>query len=359
MSWAALSHDLQGAGFGQAASDRAAQRAFANWRGLFMRKDVNDIGIIPFPANPSNSIDIICNQGAALTRDTILNRWNEQFWNYATVGKNYVYARGTSINVPIAVTQSQGASPLPRAAMYYSEAGFNIPPTSWHQCTTLSGKVSMPIENTPVNPGDRWVCSTKDPFIFQPPDTGHYCLIAVVETLFFANDPTNIVPGSNWDSWSWLVSNGAAAWHNIDVQRDRVTRLKFYNLDHSSERFVFEARCDKLPAGSTVSLYCDDQKLDGQIATNPIKIQRRHQVVRVEAVLPAGHSGTLEVRVETPDGHLLPEGASVEVAMLWGLPHGHPQYAQASARLGAVQSALTAQPLLLSMGNFTILGKAR
>lgn len=360
MSWQALSHDLQGAGFAQTASDRAAQLAFANWRGLFLRKDVNDIGSVPFPGqSPSNSIDIICNQGGELTRDTILNRWNEQFWNYANVGKNYVYARGTSINFPPPITTGPGGLGTPQASIYFSDAGFNIPPTSWHQCKTLTGKLTMPIETAPINQTDRWVCSTKDPFLFEPPATSHYCLIAVVQTQFFGNDPSQIDPGSNWSSWTWLVSNGAAAWHNIDVQRTAVTRLKFYNHDGRPERFVFEAQCDRLPEGSTVSLFCADEKLGGQIAMKPTKIQRKHQVISLEATVPAGYAGDLEVHIETPGGKLLPVGASVDVRMSWVLEHGHLHHADAFARIGAVQQTLNAQPIQLSMGNFTLHGAAR
>ena len=357
MSVSALSRDLQGAGFGQPASDKAAALAFASWRGLFLRKDVNDIGSIPFAGqSPTNSIDIICNQGGPLTRDTILKRWNEQFWNYATVGKNYVYARGTSINFPPPIALGPGGVGKPQASIYFSDAGFNIPPTSWHRCTTLGGNLTMPVETSPVNPTDRWVCSTTDPFIFEPPNNSHYCLISVVQTQFFGNDPSQIDPGSNWSSWTWLVSNGAAAWHNIDVQRTAITQFKFYNLDGRPERFVFEAECDRLPKGSTVSLYCADAKFGGQIATKPTKLQRKHQVISVEATVPAGYTGDLEVRIETPDGKLLPAGASVDVRMSWVLEHGHRHYAEACATVGAVQAALNAQPLHLSMGNFTLHG---
>lgn len=360
MSVQALSRDLQGAGFGQQAADSSASKAFANWRGLFMRKDVNDIGAIPYQgASPSNSVDIVCNQGGQLTRSTLLNRWNEQFWDYATVGKNFVYARGTSINFPAKIAVGPAVAGKALAAMYFSDAGFNIPPTSWHECLTLGGKQTMPLETTPIEPQARWVCSTSDPFIFQPPTTGHYCLVAVVQSEFFANDPTKIDPGSNWSSWTWLTYNGAAAWHNIDAQRAAVTRLKYYNLDGRPERFIFEAQCDRLPAGTTVALRCAEPQLAGQLAMAPAKIQGDHQVIRAEALVPAGHAGELEVHITTPDGKLLPAGAAVDVRMLWVLEHGHTRYADACAATGAVSQTLHAQPLQLGMGNFTILGQAR
>jgi len=352
MSWQKLSSALQGAGYGPSDSDRAAQQTFANWRGLFVRKDLNDLGQIPYQGpTPCNSPDIVCNQSGPLTHSTLLNRWNDYFWNYGTVGKNYIYARGSSINIPVALGLPN--SDLPQVQMYFTDAGFNIPPTSWHRCTTVSGKYSMPIETSPIQPGDRWTGPTSDPFLFEPPTAEHYCLLSVVQSEFFANNVDQLDPGSNWNSWTWLINNGAAGWHNINVQTAPAARLKFYNLDGRAERFVFEASCENVPAGTTVSLH-----LPGIRAASG-QIRHKHQSLRTLAVIPAQTADELEVRIETPDGKLLPAGASVDVRMYWELEYGHEHYLDGAHHLGMLADVLAERSIRLPMGNHVFIGSPR
>src|SRR3546814_1643021 len=88
-----------------------------------------------------------------------------------------------------------------------------------------------------------------------------------------------------------LQYNGAAGWHNLDVSATGTANLKCYNQDDSTERFVFEAHCHKLPEGATVSMGV--QGLKGAVEE---KITGNYQVIRMETELPAKFAGELTVK---------------------------------------------------------------
>jgi hypothetical protein len=88
-------------------------------------------------------------------------------------------------------------------------------------------------------------------------------------------------------------------------------------------------------------------------------ISSKSQNVETETVVPANYKGDLEVVINTPDGKLLPEGASVEVKMSWLLDPDHDQYLDAANLLGANKNARASGNMKVPMGSFTFLGTSK
>lgn len=347
-----LSSDLRAAlGINPADCDRAAKAAFSQWHGMLVRGNMSDYGnqIPRDPTGPlTNSPDVVVNGAAPLTVEQLIRQWNVYIYTPQPGLKNNTYGRAASVNLNVPIAQ-------PVLRMFYTDAGFNPPPSSWVKLFTFDGKDTSPIkgmESTTIPPAGR--AASSDSFAFTPPGSGHYCLIAVAGTEFFTNDP--LATGGNWSSYEWLNYNGASGWHNVDVATSNEAVLKFYNQDGTTERFVLEAHARNLPAGSMVSLECADPKLGHPIATPMEKISKASQVIRVEADLPPHFDGKLKVRFDLPGGQKLPKNASVEVRMQWVVPHGHTHYHDAVAHLGDVVSAAVARPVFLPMGSFVFVG---
>lgn len=356
MSPAHLSASLQQAqGWSPADCDRAAQNAFSSWHGMLARANFGSVGEIPKSGALTASPDALCNTAGALTPTQLLTMWNSTFFQQPVVGKNFCYGRAQSVNIPLPIQQ-------PQLQMFITDAGFNSPPSSWIKLFTFGSKsVTAPMQGTqagPVTAGGRAAngiaAQGKDAFIFEPAGAGHYCLLAVVSTEFFTNNPLEQI--GNWSSQTWISYNGAAGWCNLNVQSDNEAVLKFYNQDGRAEMFAFEAHCVNVPAGTMVSLTSTDASLADEITSGSVKVISDYQVVGTEGVVPANYAGDLAVRIDTPGGGLLPAGASVEVRMLWVLEHGHTYYAPATERLGAYREASLGQTLRVPMGDFTFVG---
>jgi hypothetical protein len=191
-----------------------------------------------------------------------------------------------------------------------------------------------------------------DAFGLNVPGTGHYCAISVAGSEFFTNNPSDA--GSNWDSFTWITNNGAAGWHNIDVPTSSEEPLKFYNLDATTEHFVFEAHASKVPAGTVISLGFEDRKLASTAPTQSAKISSRYQVVTTEAQIPGNYSGNAILRIE---GKPLPAEASIDCRLQWVLPSSHRNYLQAVAHQGNTEALQRHEAVRVQLGNFTFIGK--
>jgi hypothetical protein len=237
--------------------------------------------------------------------------------------------------------------------VFFSDAGFNPPPTSWVQAFTFSNAATSPMQG--IAPGPVLVggkIANTDSFAFTPPGSGHYCLIAVVGSEFFTNNPLD-TPG-NWNSSEWISNNGAAGWHNVDVPKAKESTLKFYNQDNAEEDFVFEAHCSKAAEGTRVSLGFADKLLAQAHPTQSITITKPYQVVTTEAKVPPNFAGDLIVGI---DGKALPADASVDVRLYWRLPPGHPRFLDAVERLHETTALNLKTPISLPLGSFTFIGK--
>lgn len=328
----------------------AADDAFSTWSGLLLRGNFNNYGQIPKPGTLTDSPDVLLNGAGPLDPQVMLGQWNSRFYN-GTVGfKNYAYGRAASVEIPVDIKR-------PVLRMFSSDAGFNIPPSSWQQLATFEKSPTSPLQGLsegPLKAGDR--AANTEPFVFEPPGSGHYCLIAVAGTEFFRNDPLT-QPG-NLDAWKWITFNGAAGWHNMNAAPANEVTLKFANQDASPERFVFEARCSRVPVGTLVSLNASGPKLLSSVDSGQVKIGGEYQVVSAEGVVAGDHLGDLQVRFATPDGQPLPAQAAIEVRMLWVLEPHHPYYEEGVKLSKAANVALVRRPLLLPMGSYTLLGQA-
>lgn len=76
----------------------------------------------------------------------------------------------------------------------------------------------------------------------------------------------------------------------------------------------------------------------------------------MEATVPANYQGDLKVLINTPNGKLLPEGASVEVCMTWLLDHSHKRYLDAADMLRANADSRAKKEIRVPMGSFTFIG---
>lgn len=347
-----LSADLQAAlGINKPDCDRAAATAFSRWFGLLARGNMGDSGNqIPRSDALTASPDVIVNGVATLTVEQLVRLWNVYVYTPQPGLKNNTYGRAASANIQVPIT-------APVLRMFFSDAGFNPPPTSWIQMFTFDGLATSTLQGFgvapgPIAPGTR-IAST-DSFAFSPPGTGHYCLISVVGTEYFTNNP--LTQTGNWDTQEWMHCNGAAGWHNVDVSKSNAAVLKLYNQDSVPERFVFEAHGRNLPQGTVVSMESTDPALRQVLSVRGDKTTKAYEQIRAEAVLPSSYAGELAVQFDVPGGKPLPPDASVEVRMCWVLPQGHPHYVQAAEQLRDTASALLGRAILLPMGSFTFVG---
>jgi hypothetical protein len=346
-----LAADLQAAlGINQADCQRAANTAFSMWYGLLVRANMGDSGLIPKSGSMTLSPDVVVNGATALSVAQLIAQWNTYIYTPNPGLKNNTYGRAQSVNIQVPIKS-------PVLSMYYTDAGMNPPPSSWVRLFTYDGTEQTTLmegvqPGSSIGVGER--CANPKAFAFQPPGVGHFCLITVVGTEFFTNNPS-ANPG-NWNTQEWVQYNGAAGWHNVDVASANQAELKFYNQDGTPEQFVFEAHCSNLPIGTKVSLECEHEDLQYQIRTQPVEITQGYQVVSTEAEVPPNFAGDLRVKFDTPDGKSLPCESSIDVRMDWRLPHGHQHYHQALNQLGDTRSAILGNPVRIPMGNFTFVG---
>ena len=172
---------------------------------------------------------------------------------------------------------------------------------------------------------------------------------SVVSTPFFLSGNPLVVslpPGTNWDSATWLINNGAAGWNNLVTQHRVASFLHFENQDASSERFVFRAATSGVPAGTKIALSVDDDKLQAPIAATGI-VGSDGSIVTAAGTIPPRYHGKLKVAVTVPGskGDLLPPGAKIHVRLLWELPVGHHRHFQAYSFLGGPRSEAKHYPL--------------
>ena len=342
-----LALDLQASlGINPSDCQKAANYAFSRWYGLLVRGNFGDNGAIPKTGAITASPDVVINGRAPLTVDQLIRMWNQYNWDPQPGLKNNTYGRAQSVNIEVPIE-------TPILRVFYSDAGFNPPPTSWIQAFTFDNTATSPMQG--IAPGPVLVggkIANTDSFAFTPAGSGHYCLIAVVGSEFFTNNPLD-TPG-NWNSSEWITNNGAAGWHNVDVPKAKESTLKFYNQDNAEEGFVFEAHCSKVPEGTRVSLGFSDKLLAQAHPTQSITINKPYQVVTTEAQVPPNFTGDLVVGI---DGKALPADASVDVRLNWRLPPGHPRFLDAVERLHETTALNLRTPINLPLGSFTFVGK--
>jgi len=330
-------------------AQKAAAFAFSRWSGLLVRGNTGNSGEIPRSGALTASMDVVINGQNALSAQQLIKMWGQTRWAPQPGLKNYAYGRAQSSNIGVPVKEG-------KLMGFYSDAGFNPPPSSWVQMFTYDGSSSTaPLETMVgkvIDPDSRAATGDSNGFAFEPPGSGHYCLVIVAQTEFFSNEP--LANGGNWNSWEWLTHNGAAGWHNVNVATEAENYLKFYNQDDRPEQFVFEAHCSKLPPGSRVILRAADDHLDaisnGEIIKNP------HQVITAQGRVPPRYEGHLLVVIETPGGEPLPPYASVEVRQLWELGPGHKHYNGAVHHLGDLNAHALHEHVQLVMGDYTFTG---
>jgi hypothetical protein len=342
-------HMKKGLGLDYNRALSCATSAMSQWRGILLRKIYTDAGQIPEKESYTASVDIVCNQDNPLDTDQLITDWNNEFWETPKVGKNYVYIRCQNLNF-------QGAI-KPQVRVFYSDAGFATPPSSWIQMYTVNGSKALGDvmllggESGSMELGIR---GASEAFNFAPTAAKHYCIVASFASEFFDNNPLENV-SSNWSSATWIKYNGAVGWHNVDPQKSIESTLKFYNLDGRPEKFAFEAYCKNVPKGTVITLKSKDSQF-ADLNSGSVEISQQYQLVATEAIVPSNHQGELEVLINTPDGKLLPEGALVEVRMVWLLDHTHDQYFNAADMMDANPDARELRNIRIPMGSFTFVG---
>lgn len=341
-----ISADLMKAlGVDQGTADNAAAYAVGAWRGMLVRGNTSDVGNpMPRGVQTASIDDVVNGTDPIADPKLLLTRWNSPFYNKVDGFKNYCYTRAQSINFGLPIAQA-------KARMFYTDQGFNQPPQSWQE---------MPVDGASQERFALMMNQTLDPqkqiqpteralsnkaFTFLPAKGGHYCLLAIVSTEYFTNDPLSM--SGNWNSLQWISSNGAAGWHNVDVPPARQARLKIYNQDPRPERFAVRAVCQNLPQGTKVTLSAEGNTL----GVEPQAIFRTIQTVTAEGELAANYAGDITLTIDTPDGKALPANAAVEVQAHWIVPHGHRDYTKAVAHFGAYRAAQAEEPLELLLGS--------
>lgn len=350
MDYTILSKSLvQGLGIDRSLGDNLAKNSLGQWRGMLCRKNLGDVGIIPTPGPYTESLDIVCNENTPLMPQQLIENWNNEFWKTPQVGKNYIYTR----------TQNLGfmGDIVPQVQMFYTNGGFNQPPTSWIQCFTETGSKThgdIILLSGKPGPMGQGVRGASEAFFFNPTSADHVCVIAVLSYDYFDdNNPLNLTPG-NWNSQTWITHNGAAAWHNTDPQQKAEETFKFFNQDGTEEKFAFLVNCRNVPAGTKIQLHNDD--LAAKFDTGVVEIGNESQHFEKIVTLPGYYKGDLKVKIVGPDGKLLPAHSAVEIEMAWVLEHGHRHYMDAANQMKAFNSFRNVQDLYLPLGSYTITG---
>lgn len=339
---------VESVGYDPGLAKTYASSAMKQWRGIFIRRLQGDNGEIPDTDN-CNCIDIVCNGKTPLNSTMLITDWNNKFWNKSQTDKNYVYVRCQNLQFLGDIT--------PKVKVFNVDPGLNQRPSDWIQLTTVStGNFEGVVNLISGEPGPMGVNirGVSEAFMFDPKTATHSCLAAAISTDFFTkSDPLTIT--SNWDSVTWRTNNGASGWLNVDPQKSVESTLKFNNLDGRPEKFAFEAHCNKVPEGTVIAIRCKDPQLHN-IDSGNVKISRKYQKVATEGIIPANYKGDLEVVIKTPNGKLLPAGASVEVSMIWILDHSHDQYLDAADTFDANKEARALSNIRVHMGSFTFIG---
>jgi hypothetical protein len=354
MSVTKLANELSAA-LGKNPADclNAATIAFRQWYGLSVRANFQDGAVIPRQGNALSSPDVVINGTVATTPKRLIEMWNQMVWGPVSGGKNLLYGRAASVNLPVPITQ-------PVMKMFVVEAAINPPnPQSWQQVYTQKDSArTAALENIQgvktLQPGDR--AANADGFMWDVPGAGHYCVISVAGSEFFSNDPSHMPP-DNWNSGMWITNNGAAGWHNLGAPLGNSIRLKVHNLDATTERFAIEAHCSELPEGTTVSLETADEGLATPLRSGAVRISAKDQVVGGDTELPGHYTGDVIVRFETPDGAPLPPRAVIDVRGYWHVAPGHTYYEDAVNRVGDTHAIALSRPVRLYAGSFTLVGK--
>ncbi len=331
-----------------------AFNAMKQWRGVFCRNSVSDIGYIPKSSIFTQSIDVICNENSSLPPEVMIENWNESYWKVPQLGKNFVYTRcqNHSFYAPL----------LPSVTMFATSGGFNQPPSSWQQLFTEKGGetngsvVLADGEPGPMDPGVRGV---SEAFLLEL-RANYISVIGVMASKYFTkNSPLHISPG-NWNAVLWLHVNGSAVVHNSNTQFTLEDSLVFHNQDGSPENFVFKAQCRKVPVGSKIRLRTEDHdRPEVEFNTGFQTISNPNQLIQLPVNLPGHYQGRLLVHLEGPDGGLLPVSAAIAINMDWQLASGHTHYSDAFsiARTSTSRNKfITEGDIHLNLGTYTIQG---
>ena len=342
-----MAYNLQAAlGMNPADCQKAANFAFSKWYGLQVRANMSDQGQIPRDSNVTNSPDVVVNGQAPLSVQQLINLWNVYTWDLAPGLKNYAYGRAQSLNIQLPIT-------APVLRMYYSDAGFNPPPSSWVKLFTFTGSSeTSPLQGVnagPIPVGGR--SANVNAFGLNVPGSGHYCAISVAGSEFFTNNPSD--SGGNWDSYEWITNDGAAGWHNIDVSTGKEETLN--SITRMPPRSISSSR--RIPARCLreleISLGFEDRKLAGAIRTVGQNLQQLRSCHH-RGGSPAHYTGNLVIQL---GGKPLPAGASIDCRLLWALPSTHKNYLQAVAHLGDTRAVQRHEAVRVQLGNFTFIGK--
>jgi len=341
MSVSTLANDISAAiGINLPDAQRAAQFAFSRWYGMFVRGNISNSGEIPKAGNLTASPDVLVNGQTSLSTRLIITNWNQATWGPQPGLKNYAYARAQSLNIGVDITKAT-------TQMYYTDAGFAPPPSSWIQVFTFDGlNTASPLvdinQGTILSQNTR--AASKDAFGVTFPGAGHYCMITAALTEFFTRAPD--AGQGNWNSATWLQFNGAAGWHNIDVSSTGQATLKFYNQDAEPQRFQFEAHCHLLKAGTKVAM-----SSPGILKTTETTISGDYQLVTAEVEVPGNYTGDLQV-----DFGVLPANASITFNKYWILPKKHEHHRHAALMVRNLGALFNAEDVRVPMGDFTFVG---
>ena len=329
-----------------------SKKSFSYWTGILTRNSSLDAGKIPKDSSDYTCIDLICNGSTESLPSLFIKNWNTPVWYSPQVGKNYVYTRCQNLDFFGDLSDSDDL--YPKVRMFATDAGFNLPPSSWVELYTVNaptkteGKVML-IDNEP-GPMPEGTRGCSEAFFFNPTSTNPVCVISTIGTRFFTNPLNNL--GGNWDAATWINCNGAAGIHNASPQQTKSIQLAFHNQDDSAENFVFKIMCFDVPINSTITLKNKDQSLtfssDDFIVNNPFA------QFESSVCLPANYAGKLTISVKDTQGNLLPKNAIVQINMLWRLDLNHERFSDSLLHFKIAKDVKFTD---LSVGSFTLFGE--
>lgn len=341
-----------GGGWDPATVDCVSSSTLKSWNGLSLRKMLGDAGLLPCAGVVTVCPDIIPN-GRSTVGDlnTFYATWNTYPGQRVDgAAKNYIYVRGVN-RYPGNIDG--------KVYLYWVDSTILQDPSRWHPLKTQDGNDHVTVSAN--NLGDIFVGS--QPFIWEPPQRGsHYCLVARIETDFFANP---LPPGTISDIFKWIAAQPAVGWHNVDTTLlatagTKELVLTYGNTDPQPNLFLISAVASNLPEGTTLRL----RSKEGNVSfdTGEVTMTGPHQEAHIDVKLPGNYSGTLSVLMTTPVGATeLQPGSMVNVQFFARIQTTHPaaRFAQRPSGFGfrAAVPALSSDEKLAPLGNFVLLGR--
>jgi hypothetical protein len=312
----------------QPASSPAAL-ATTPYEGLFVRSALNQQNSIPRTGAQSSSPDIIPNGIAPLPDPykTLVDDYNKDIGKKLEAGKtNYIYMRAKNFSSDRIVDDTDGNRPR----LFWTKASLLSYPNKWNEITQTPSHNKVSIA---ADPGAIGVMS--EPMVWVPDNISgdHYCMIGMVPSPGYKNDPPNTLQIS--DFAAWVSQYGGVGWRNVEVVNHTTTTLTgsklYYEQGDEAALMEFYIICENVPLKTKISFSAGAPGPVPPIFLNPTEVSTfPNFTVGMSSNVPKGYVSDIYFNLEAPPGVTDLSNAKVTIranyapemySRLWSLGH--------------------------------------